>query len=388
MKKITTLKFVIALSICAFMITPIVRAQATPQPPCLFYGNVTVDGLPAKDGLTVMAMISGTTLNWTTQTANGTYGWGAMGSSQFMIPSNSPNSTQIDGGVTGDEIIFYVNGTETSQTAAFDSGSAVRLDLSIGSGTGLEQSALTESLNCSTAYVGYSVGISGRLVYPDHTGISQAYLLAEYSVPGNATWIPITSFNTTGTGNYYAEWTPNAAGVYAIKVSWAGNTNVAGAEATVNLAITSTQDKYVFSVISNSTISGLSYDSSGKVLDFTVSGPLGTMGYANITIPRDLISNIAQLTAHLDGDQILYTTTSANDSWTICINYLHSTHTVTVNLSPASPPFLATTLGTVTIIAMTIAIMIAMFTAYTRLSQRRKSRNYHGMHFRPRTKSD
>lgn len=79
--------------------------------------------------------------------------------------------------MTGDVIIFYVNGTKTSQPATFESMAAERVDLSIA-GNGLEQSALTVSLNCLTAYVGYKVEISRRLVYSDGTGISgQKFLL-------------------------------------------------------------------------------------------------------------------------------------------------------------------------------------------------------------------
>jgi hypothetical protein len=381
MRRIITLRLLIVLSICLCIITPIVRAASTPQPPCAFYGNVTVGSRSARDGLNVTAMISGTTLKWTTQTANGTYGWPLEGSAMFMIPSDDSNSTQEDGGVTGDVVVFYVNGIETIQTATFESGSVERVDLSIA-GNGLEQSALTVSLNCMTAYVGYKVQISGRLVYPDGTGISGANLLAEYSVTGNASWNTITSFTTSASGSYYAEWMPTATGAYTIRVSWQGNNNVTGAEATVNLAVTPTEEKYVFSVISNSTISELTFDSSSKVLGFTVSGPAGTTGYANITIAKDLIGDITQLRVLLDGNQIPYNTASTDDSWTLSITYQHSTHTVTVSLNSAGLPFFATSLGTVTIIVITIAIMIALFMVYTRIQQRRKSKNYHGMGIR------
>lgn len=82
---------------------------------------------------------------------------------------------------------------------------------------------------------------------------------------------------------------PTATGAYTIKVSWQGNKDVAGAEATVNLAVT-TEGKYVFSVISNSTISELTFDSPSKVLGFTVNGTSGTTGYANITIAKEISS--------------------------------------------------------------------------------------------------
>jgi len=102
-----------------------------PQPPCVFYGYVQVGGEPAQDGLNVTAIISGTTLKWTTETKNGTYGWPDKGSSNFTIPSDDPETPEKDGGVTGNSIEFYVQGIKTNQTATFESGGAKRFDLSI-----------------------------------------------------------------------------------------------------------------------------------------------------------------------------------------------------------------------------------------------------------------
>lgn len=113
---------------------PKVIAQP-PMPPCVFYGYVYVGGKPAQDGLNVTAVISGTTLKWTTETRSGTYGWPVKGSSSFEIPSDDPETPEKDGGVTGDRIEFYVNGTNTNQTATFESGSAKKSDLSISGST-------------------------------------------------------------------------------------------------------------------------------------------------------------------------------------------------------------------------------------------------------------
>lgn len=107
------------------------KVMAQPQPPCVFYGYVYVGGKPAQDGLNVTAVIRGTTLKWTTETRSGTYGWPAKGSSSFEIPSDDPETPEKDGGVTGNRIEFYVNGTKVDQTATFESGGAKQSDLSI-----------------------------------------------------------------------------------------------------------------------------------------------------------------------------------------------------------------------------------------------------------------
>jgi hypothetical protein len=115
-------------------------ASAPPVPPCAFYGNVTVGGKPAKDGLIITAQVVGCALNWTTQTVNGAYGWETRGSSTFLIPSDDQNTSGKDGGVTGDPVVFYVGGTVVGQTATFVSGGAKEFDLSI-SGTSDNQTS-------------------------------------------------------------------------------------------------------------------------------------------------------------------------------------------------------------------------------------------------------
>jgi hypothetical protein len=129
MKGKTILVFMVTLLI--LLSTSNVIAQGPPMPPCVFYGYVNVGGKPARDGLNVTAVIRGTTLKWTTETTSGTYGWPVKGSSSFEIPSDDPETPEKDGGVTGNVIQFYVNGTNTNQTATFESGSAKRFDLSI-----------------------------------------------------------------------------------------------------------------------------------------------------------------------------------------------------------------------------------------------------------------
>jgi hypothetical protein len=117
------------LTLFIFLSTPHVLAQP-PSPPCAFYGYVNVGGKPAQDGLKITAVIAGASINWTTETKNGTYGWQIQGSSLFTIPSENASAPEKDGGLTGDSVEFYVDGVNTNLTATFDSGGAVRLDIS------------------------------------------------------------------------------------------------------------------------------------------------------------------------------------------------------------------------------------------------------------------
>jgi hypothetical protein len=129
-KKIPVL--MITFVICVLAIGCVMAEPLPPAPGCVFYGNVYVGGKPARDGLNVTAEVSGCPLNWTTETNNGTYGWEVRGSSTLIIPSDDSNTTTPNGGTDGVSIVtFFVNGTQASQTATFESGGAEEVDLSV-----------------------------------------------------------------------------------------------------------------------------------------------------------------------------------------------------------------------------------------------------------------
>ena len=95
-----------------------------------------------------------------------------------------------------------------------------------------------------------------------------------------------------------------------------------------------------FSIVSNSTISQLAFNSASQELSFTASGPSGTTGFANVTISKTLISDISALQVYLDGSKISYTVTNFPTSWLIYITYHHSTHQIVMDFSPPiiAPP--------------------------------------------------
>jgi len=360
--------------------TPILSVFAAPPlPPCAFYGYVYVGGRPARDGLTVEAVISGTTLAWTTETKNGTYGWPAKGSSLpdgFWIPSDDPEISGKDGGVTGNKVEFSVGGIQlTGQTATFDSGGAKRFDLSVPSAA-TNESSITVAVDCLATYVGYKVKISGRLADSYGLGISGASLLATYATGGGSPK-DIASFNTTVDGNYYTEWVPIAsAGNYSINVSWEGNEDFTRAEASINLAFTTLEEKYVFSVISDSAVSELTFNSTNKILGFTLEGPSGTTGFANVTIAKDLIAETAGLKVYLDGNQKVYTATSSDTAWLLHFTYQHSTHNVTINLSQSATPFIETPFGIATIVGIVVIVVLGVTVGFYKKGYRlRKDTN-------------
>jgi hypothetical protein len=137
-----------------------------------------------------------------------------------------------------------------------------------------------------------------------------------------------------------------------------------------------------FSVISNSTISELAFNSTSRVLSFTVSGPSGTVGYTNVTIAKTLIANISELKVNLDGNQINYTATSTDYSWLIHFTYEHSTHNVVIILgSPNVESFNETPLRIATVVIVIAILTAILLVTKARQHYQSKANNVMGKRF-------
>ena len=98
---------------------------AVPQMPHQFYGDVTIDGVAAPNGISVEAKIGGVTYK-TTTTLDGKYGHSPL----FKLDSDDPDVAGITGGVNGDTIQFYVDGV-LATTYTYAIGGSNSLDLEI-----------------------------------------------------------------------------------------------------------------------------------------------------------------------------------------------------------------------------------------------------------------
>jgi Tol biopolymer transport system component len=209
------------------------------------------------------------------------------------------------------------------------------LDLMLDGLGSFNEVILDISFESSTTYVGFKVGINAKLTC-NHVDISNARILLEYSVNSGETWNVITEGTTTTDIGYSAVWIPSATGEYLVRASWVVTGMHLGVSAIRSLAVTPFDDQYVFSFSSNSTVSALSFNSTSRVLSATVSGPSGTMGYAEVTIAKDLVANIADIKVYLEENQINYTATHTDSSWLLYFSYHHSTRNIMVSLSSSS----------------------------------------------------
>jgi len=200
------------------------------------------------------------------------------------------------------------------------------------------------------------VAVGGGLTHLNGTGIPGSRVLLSYSVDGGKTWIQITSVTSSSEGSYSAAWVPSPGGNYIIRAVlepgiWMGR------KLYWNLAVTSFQDQYVFSVLSNSTVSDLVYDSAKRELRFTVSGPPNTIGYSSITIAEDLAPGFTDIRAYLDGDQISYGHKFTDDSALLHLTYSHSIqHSLIIRLRSPTMLWILLT-GVLTIIVFVVIVL-------------------------------
>ena len=193
----------------------------------------------------------------------------------------------------------------------------------------------TLTLNCSSSIsnLGFEVNIQGNLKY-NNTALSDSQVLIYYSVTGGKSWIELTSVITNEEGDFSAVWLPSVTGNFLVKAYYLGNEDYCKTKTIVNLAVTSyDQEENVFSVSSNSTLSGLSFNSEELELRFSVSGDNGTFGYVNVYIPKSLIKDVSKLEVYLDEKQIDYFAESAEDYWLLRFSYSHSSHEISVLFS-------------------------------------------------------
>jgi hypothetical protein len=210
------------------------------------------------------------------------------------------------------------------------------------------------SLSSNSIYTGQEVTISGTLIH-NGIGVPDAWIsLSSKTYIEGATWNDIASVKTDDYGKYSAVWRP-IYGYYQVKATWAGNSTYPETSISVNLNVRPFGN-LITEFSSNSTITGLNFNSSTRVLTFSAEGPSGTKGYVEITLEQDPTFNPQNISVLFDGQPIEYTIESTNQSWILGFTYAHSIHNVIVNFNanpvkaPESPPF--------TIIAMLISLTI------------------------------
>lgn len=149
-----------------------------------------------------------------------------------------------------------------------------------------------------------------------------------------------------------------------------GLTTINDAAGTQTITVWSTP----FTIISNSTVTELTFDSATKTIGFTVTGLDGTTGSTNVTISKELIQEIGGLQIYIDGNTTSYTVTSNNYYWLVHFTYTHSTHKVLIILNQAIINQTSTNLGLANMLYLTeiVAPCIAILLAFRKIRKNTK----------------
>jgi len=120
---------------------------------------------------------------------------------------------------------------------------------------------------------------------------------------------------------------------------------------------------YPIPIFTNSTVTDFAFDSSGKKITFNVTGAAGTLGFCNVTIPRNLLNATAlsDWVVVLDGKTLTsdeFNITENDDYVFVYLNYTHSEHQISIIgtevLAEFQPDILPAVLAISTLIAAII----------------------------------
>jgi len=118
----TKLRVVVLLAVVALLLFPaLAYAQTPPQPPCRFYGTVTVDGAAVPAGTVITATVGGDAYTTTTP-AEG------YGSSSYAIKIEEPDGKNYEGAT----VTFMIGGSSAKETGTWTLGGNANVNLSMG----------------------------------------------------------------------------------------------------------------------------------------------------------------------------------------------------------------------------------------------------------------
>ncbi|MEM2780472.1 MAG: hypothetical protein QW791_06345 [Candidatus Bathyarchaeia archaeon] len=129
--------------------------------------------------------------------------------------------------------------------------------------------------------------------------------------------------------------------------------------------------KYTLFILSNSTISDLNFSQEQKKLSFNVEGPLGTEGFCNVTIPKELLNaNHTEWIVLVDGANPKHLVITWNTTQTfIYLTYAHSVHLVEIKGTYVVPEY---NIITAILTLMTLTTLIITIKKRERRTTKRK----------------
>ncbi len=288
---------------------------------------------------------------------NFTFGWDGVGATFYNITiPKSLNNTQILAISSVYQGAFKPNDVSMNTTHYFvyysDWWVSTLSDIFFGS------PSVKLSISSYTTYVGFRVNIEANVTYRGKPLAKWPAIIVAYVAPlrGDVwAWqwmsLPLTLIgmgNTTQDGIYSVVWMPTASGAWWISAGlanpWPPTDGDYPEEASDSLCLTVIPyADAVFSVVSNATVSGLSFNSTSMELSFTLDGQSETVGFVDVFISKTLLEDPEVLEVYLNTTKLSpeqYLISSMDDSWRL---HLEITFASKYNVSIIIPEYPLTT---------------------------------------------
>jgi len=97
--------------------------------------------------------------------------------------------------------------------------------------------------------------------------------------------------------------------------------------------------QYFVDCVSNSTVSGFSFDHESALIRFDVEGENATTGFCRVTVPKDLLDDEDNWTVLVEGNPVTPTVNEDTNNTYLYFTYNHSTKTVEIIGTTAIPEF-------------------------------------------------
>jgi hypothetical protein len=169
----------------------------------------------------------------------------------------------------------------------------------------------------------------------DHAPVAGQEVRLYYSHDNATTWVLISSQTTNSNGNFSAFWHPPYTGYYLLLASLTPSATWNEAWANATLTIIAAPSEGMLTLQSNSTLTDSTFNEAKKELSFTVTGPTGTSGYVNVSIPREMVDKASSIKLTMDGTEVQFQLGQNASAYTIWFGYTHSSHHLVLSFGAA-----------------------------------------------------
>lgn len=318
-----------------------VKVYAVPPLPHSFYGAAKVGGREMPVGSVIAARLKGTGLEVGYTYVSADY----PGRYSLAVRGDDPDTPEKEGPVDGDFIELYARGPRSNlwlkvAEARFMSGSITQLDV-----TAVDAEAPSISLSPPAPEVRQTLRGTYLDAFIESVEVKVNGVSVGFADIADGVWSMSVQL---------------AVGVNTIEViakDYSGNARSLSASVRlVEQKPTVEGVEYPLRVATNSTLTDFTFTLELKQLSFKVEGPSGTMGFANVTIPKSFMK--PPFFVYVDGALVPHTLRENATHSFIYFTYQHTVHDVKIVATWVVPEFPYAALALFTALLLLIPLRV------------------------------